>query len=55
MHLLPSCLPRYFGIHKKIRVLDENSSKGMVGAWSGQVKWLTELEKLSKMSAIWGQ
>ncbi len=23
--------------------------------WSGQVKWLTELEKLSKMSAIWGQ
>ena len=24
------------------------------GAWSGQVKWLTELEKLSKISAIWG-
>lgn len=23
-------------------------------AWSGQVKWLTGLEKLSKISAIWG-
>jgi len=23
--------------------------------WSGQVKWLTGLEKLSKMGPIWGQ
>ena len=29
--------------------------ENVAGAWSGQVKWLTELEKLSKIGPIWGQ
>jgi len=39
---------------RKLSVYDIETL-GRFGAWSGQVNWLTRLEKLSKIGPIWGQ
>jgi hypothetical protein len=42
-------------VYKDILLRSYKVLKRLNGAWSGQVKQLTELEKLSKMALIWGQ